>query len=712
MNILRHTIIAAALAAAMGLTAQNTSKLSPRSILKKTAPQTVLTAYINTDEGSLDREALEKLGVKITMLADGMATARIPADKLADVAATKGVEYVQTGTEVNYMLDKARAEAGADKVAQGTGLAQSYTGKGVVIGVVDAGFDYLHSDFYDANGQLRIKRVWEQSPTPTGSYHSPEKFGYGIELSTKEEIERAAGDITNNSHGTHVTGIAAGSDNFMEGAYKGVAPEADIVLVSMGATSNDNVNLTNAIAYIFDYAEAENKPCVVNLSLGNHAGPHDGTSTFDVLAGKLAGPGRLIVGSAGNHRADKFHLSRTFKGTDDEPLATFIDFKSTLSTSNVGGDIEIWGDEGTEFEVSLGAYSVFNKKESSSVTVSSAITEPQTVSISGYMSGSLTVAAERSPLNGKTHMVISSSLTNIRNNYHLSLKVIPKTAGHIDVWADNIKVGLTNNGTEGYSEPSETESTICEIGGTAPRILSVGAYTTRNEYTILGETTSRTLNEQLGAISSFSSYGPTADGRIKPEVTAPGCFIVSAVSANDASGTLIYAQANEGNGRYYMYGYMQGTSMAAPFVTGVVATWLEACPSLSPEQLKNIVKETARKDNATGTLPEMGDNSWGFGKIDAYEGLKKCMELQASGIEQTTRPFEGSVTMDGNCITIRTVPSASRIATDIYSVKGERVKGGIAHSEVVSIDISTLPTGVYILKISTDEGIRSLKFAK
>ncbi|MGN1375043.1 MAG: S8 family serine peptidase [Prevotella sp.] len=195
-------------------------------------------------------------------------------------------------------------------------------------------------------------------------------------------------------------------------------------------------------------------------------------------------------------------------------------------------------------------------------------------------------------------------------------------------------------------------------------------------------------------------------------MAAPGCFIISAVSSNDASGSLIYAQAKEDEGKYHMYGYMQGTSMAAPFVTGTVATWLQACPTLSPEQLKKIVKETARRDDMTGVLPENGDNSWGFGKIDAYEGLKKCIELQASGIESTTRPFDGSVTMEGNRIIIKAASPASHIATDIYSAKGELIRSGVSHAETVSLDTSSLANGIYILKISTGEGVRALKFAK
>lgn len=670
----------------------------------------MLTAYLTTTADA-DWEALRELGVDVTLMLDGTATARIPEARLAEVAAVRGVIYVQAAAPVSQMLDVARPEAGADKAAAGTGLAQTYTGRGVVVGIVDAGFDYTHAAFRDADGRLRISRVWEQSSTATGNYHAPEKYGYGIELASAADIENAGGDIRNNSHGTHVTGIAAGSDSYMDGAWTGVAPEADIVLVSMGETSRDNVNLTNAISYIFDYADAEGKPCVVNLSLGNHAGPHDGTSTFDVIADRLQGPGRLIVGSAGNHRSDRFHVMRTFGSAGDEPLRTFVDFKTSVSASSAGGDIEIWGSEGAEFEVTLSAYSLSNKNDVETVVVYPSGEAVQSVSLGRNLVGTVTVASEVSPLNGKPHVMLTSALTAIRSKYALVITVTPKSSGQVDVWADNLKVGLTSNDIEGFSGPAG-ESTICEIGGTAQRILSVGAYTTRNEYTILGETTARTLNEQPDAISSFSSCGPTADGRLKPEVTAPGCYIISAVSQNDASGTLVLAQSHNDGMRDYQYGYMQGTSMAAPFVTGTVALWLQACPTLTPEQLKDVVKATARQDARTGVIGEAGDNSWGYGKIDVYEGLRECIELVAAGIETANAPFDGMLTMEGGCIRLVRASSNGSVVASVYAADGSLRSTVTVSGTDSRIDVSTLPAGVYILKIAAGGTTRAVKFSR
>ena len=71
-------------------------------------------------------------------------------------------------------------------------------------------------------------------------------------------------------------GTAAGADK--SSSFYGMAPDADIVFVSF---AEENTNIADAIKYIFDYADKVSKPCVINMSLGSHYGPHDGTSYLD-----------------------------------------------------------------------------------------------------------------------------------------------------------------------------------------------------------------------------------------------------------------------------------------------------------------------------------------------------------------------------------------------------------------------------------------------
>lgn len=670
------------------------------------AASSQLSAYVTIDPA---RTSWQQLGVTPIAENAGTATVRLTLDALQRLAKQQGVEYIQITSGATQMLNLARQEAGTDLLHKGTDLPKAYTGEGVVVGVVDAGFDYMHAAFRrPADGALRIKRVWEQGATTLDGASAPAKYGYGIELNTPELIEKAQGDSDSNSHGTHVAAIAAGSDAYKDGAYVGNAPDADIVLVALDLNASTNADISNAVQYIFDYADEVGKPCVVNLSLGNQDGPHDGTSTFDTMTDAMQGPGRLIVGAAGNHRTDAFHIDHTFAAADAAPLRTFVKYKVAPSNSVSGGTIEIWGEKGVEFTVDIAAYSTFNKKDARSTTVYPAegVTD---VDFGKYATGTWKVASEVSPLNGKPHVVLTSALTSIRNNYAIALTVTPKTAGRVNIWSDNTYLALESRDIEGFSAPDAASSTLCEIGGTGKRILTVGSYTTRNEYTTNGGQQA-TLQETVGDLSSFSSYGPTVDGRMKPNITAPGCFIISAVSNNDASGNLMYAEYNENFGRYNQYGYMQGTSMASPFVAGIVATWLQAYPQLTPEQLHEIVQNTARKDSFTATAP---DSNWGYGKINALDGLRQCIEKQETGCVSVAMPFDGTVRIaDGNIVlgfardTQATLGITSMTGSTLFSKQlGKRSAG-----ETLSVAVPQLPKGVYLLSVKTPTATKTFKF--
>jgi subtilisin family serine protease len=100
-------------------------------------------------------------------------------------------------------------------------------------------------------------------------------------------------------------------------------------------------------------------------------------------------------------------------------------------------------------------------------------------------------------------------------------------------------------------------------------------------------------------IASFSSRGPTADGRIKPEVCAVGVDVTS-------------ADANTGNG----YVPHSGTSMSTPHVAGVAALMLEYNPNLAPLEVREILMDTAVDRGRAGP-----DNDYGWGVVDAISAL-------------------------------------------------------------------------------------------
>lgn len=106
-----------------------------------------------------------------------------------------------------------------------------------------------------------------------------------------------------------------------------------------------------------------------------------------------------------------------------------------------------------------------------------------------------------------------------------------------------------------------------------------------------------------GTLAYFSSTGPTNDGRIKPDVVAPGVSIYSAVTPGPSS-----------------YGYSQGTSASTPITAGVIALLLSARPDLTPIQIRSILRNTSDRVEIA-RFPEHPNNFVGWGRINAFNAL-------------------------------------------------------------------------------------------
>lgn len=675
------------------------NSLKHRTTRHSTADAT-LRAYLLVDS-AFQRSALAELGIHVNVDLVDMLTTDVPLHSIEQLSILPGVKYVQLAEPVKPQMDKVRLATGAESLHQGEGLSGSFTGKGVVIGVIDAGFDYTHPNFYTSDGKaLRIQRVWEQDyakGTP------PDGFRYGAEFSTSEAILKASGDMPTNSHGTHVTGIAAGA--YSGNDWYGVAPDAELVLVSMSSDSAytaDNVNVSDAIAYIFNYADSVNKPCVINMSLGSQIGPHDGTSFFDQMANRLQGKGRLLVGSVGNFGKEKIHVSRTFASAQDEPLKTFVDFTEKPDAKSADAKIDIWGEVGMDYDVQLVVYNYKNGQiAQTSEKISAVNSNSYVFELTSNSKGSIAVTTELNPLNNKPHALLNLSVKSLRNGYAVGLIISPRSSGTVHAWADNTHVKFTHHQVDGWND-GDTQHTLGEIGGTAEGILSVGAYTTRNTYTELNSATEKTTGEILEQISSFSATGPTVDGRMKPDIAAPGSFIISSMSSHYAalsSHPLTgYVSWNESS---YPYGYMQGTSMAAPVVTGIMATWLQACPDLSISDVRDVLKNTARTDEYVIQTSNVAD-VWGYGKVDALKGIQHI--LSSTGIEKVNSADAYKIEFSGNNLKLKVCePSVSSMFVNIYTMNGVLAHSKALHSlqqgEECFISLAHLPKGVYAAQI-------------
>lgn len=670
----------------------------------------VISAFVHLRDG-YDPNALKKYGVKVRTIIGNILTADIPFDVLGEVEALDGVKYIEMGSPIKPRLDKARKDICVDDVQNGLSLPEEFRGKGVVIGVVDNGFEFGHPDFYTRDkSELRIRRVWDQNAVGT----PPEGFGYGCEYTTSGAILARGSDSDASTHGTHVLGIAAGADNSDSKNMYGVATDADIVLVALnsnGMVNGDNTAVIDGVKYIFDYAKSVNKPCVVNLSLGSYLGPRDGSSTFDLLIDEMVGPGRIVVGAAGNDGDSKCHVGKTFSGDErQDTLATFLDFKYTYPQSGIA---EVWCDKGMNIKFVPFVYNANNKtikKVYEPAVFNEAQCENRSYNFAldkDSVSGSLSVEGEVNPLNGKIHLMLDFGYLN-SPNYYRGVYIISSDKGTVNMWTENATSQFSSYNIDGFTDGNDA-MTIGEIGGTGKRILSVGAYVTSDHWLQYG--IPYYTDEKVNALASFSSHGPTVDGRLKPEITAPGTYIISALSNYYAGDKKKYCSVNW-NGNKYDYGYMQGTSMAAPFITGVMAMWLQAYPELTPEKALEIIQKTSRHDSFTGEI--IPTNDWGYGKIDAYEGIKECISY-ASGIEPDAMVNPHMIIRDGNSLRVVIGHADDNMHLQLYSLQGACVLAKnvskVDAGEEISLNIGHISSGIYLFKIfgvNTKETVKKI----
>lgn len=648
---------------------------------------------------------LSALGIQVLPeISSGYATAVVPMDKLAEAAKIPGIEYIERGGEPKLRMRYARAKAQIDQMHKDAWnmVGKGYTGKGVVVGIIDTGLEFTHVNFRDADGNLRIKRVWKQGGTGGAA---PQKFGYGVEYNTADQIKAAVYDTPSQTHGTHVTGIAAGSERTTN--LYGVASDADIVFVSFGES---NADIANAIRYIFDYADEVEKPCVINMSLGSHQGPHDGTSALDRVIDSMVGPGRIIVGACGNEGQNKLHINKKFSGTD-LTLKTMLAFP----TGSKYNEIDIWNRAGKSFTVQ--GVVVDNLKGK----VLAKTDEHKASDTEGYALKSF--YADDTGIEG--YMIITSSLDPDTKCYNALVKVQCDQAadsrklGLIIKGEDGDEINLWSVGTNDFINASKagwtagsTSGTMGEIGGTAKRIISVGSFNSSNIATPWWDPENAyQLAITTDIMSDFSSEGPTADGRMKPEISAPGMLVMSSVNTINITPDQVYGpRVQDTDGKYYYYDADAGTSMASPMVAGTIAAWMEAYPELTPEDALVGLREGAITDSHTGTCP---NNKAGYGKLGAYYGLMALQEYYASN-DKVINNIDSE-------LKIWAIPSTGTIYTSLagvdepltltlYTIAGSKVASYTAAANG-SINVSGMPHGIYVATATCSDRTARVKLA-
>ena len=491
----------------------------------------------------------------------------------------RSASKIQTKKEKRHLLKRATKEIGLRTSLTGDRVVPE-TGKGVLVGIIDSGFDLKHPMFYDKDGNLRVKKLLDQTKDDS--------------VYTKSELEAAWEGNSNpdgpggddDGHGTHVATIAGGS-KFR--GHEGVAPEAEFLLVKTNMIDTDE-----AAAWIF--AEAGNKPCVINMSLGHHFGGHDGSDMEEQLHEELVGPGKIIVVAAGNERQDNIHIGGRFVPEQEETIPFDVANQGSLEAPFAA--LIFWYDSCDEFDFELltpTGQSLKVPGPGSTQNYSNSKVDVDLGHASGAGSGGI-----YSKVQVELHFSSAGVSRAARSNWKIKARCKSAEIGRLDGWFHNSGFGEFKN--HDFIETSRTLG----MPATGRSCVAVASHVSLNEWKS-DEGDQSDTDVLVGRTSPFSSKGPTRDGRQKPDISAPGQYLVAGLAGDSDSATyterVIVAKK---------LAAFEGTSMAAPIVAGVVALMLEKDKNLTPEDVVEQLRDNAVVDDHTGVT---WSPIYGFGKL-------------------------------------------------------------------------------------------------
>ena len=520
-----------------------------------------------------------------------------------------------------------------ETLANMNGLERTYTGRGVLVGIIDTGIEYNHLNFRDPlTGETRLQaavlyRQEEGEPDQVREYYDDPLL-----------IDTLTTDTRLNSHGTHTAGIAAGS--YSELGLQGMSPEAGLMLC--GTVSLNDDRLIDAMALTFAKADELGVPCVINLSIGNPVDWKDGLTPFCLACDSLTdggnAPGRIIVVSAGNDGAKDFTTDHVF--ADDEPVFALL--QPTIAkgqTAYLNPNVDVYCSDSLSLSLDFVLFD----------TLTHAIID---CPFEQHLLDTLEISHH-----GRRHLCLDADTCLMGNypNQLLAARFVGQPGSEMTAYYINnmsvdfaILTGPDRRWLRG--SPDHSISDLC----CSDAVLSVGAYSAVDTVVNIFERPVAALAPQ-GQVCSFSSYGETWQGVAKPDVICPGASVISSFSSYWEEKIKYYYTSGryldspmmkvvtpqpddepwyrpDEPGRTYYWIHSVGTSQSSPVMAGIIALWLEACPTLSVRDVRNILQRTSHFDHFCLTAPSSVMQA-GSGKADALGGLKEVLS-QEQGILQ------------------------------------------------------------------------------
>jgi subtilisin family serine protease len=520
--------------------------------------------------------------VRVVSRFEQVLTARIRREDIITARRSPGVVSLKASGPVQMPkplegaeFDDALREA-IDEEADGESMptgAHLYRGpedgRGVVVGICDWGFDFTHANFRNPDGTTRLLCLWDQRGT--GDPLAPAPYNYGRLLSQSainaalSDLDPCAslgyypssGDPTNTgAHGTHVADILAGNRR-EPGSEVGLASGADIVFVHLAAPHlqeadnlGDSVGLLEGLDFIRQ--QAAGRPCVLHLSAGKTGGPHRGDTLLErAVDAMLKQTGIILVQSVGNYAHTNMHAHARI-GPDQRHVLDWL----TPRNDRTPNELEIWYSGHDVFDVTLIAPDGRN--------FSAALGSRSQIRDGNVLWGNLYHRLHE-PNSGFNHIVVYLYTAAPSGRWRVVLHGRDVVDGRLHAWIErDAGARYQSRFPRAQASSRYTTNTICN----SFRAIAVGAY-------------DATLPDRPP--TRFSSRGPTADGRQKPEIAAPG-FKIRAARSMPRDGW-------QGEPRLCV---KSGTSMAAPWVSGTVALMMAAAGRpLSVHEIRRALIGTA-----------------------------------------------------------------------------------------------------------------------
>lgn len=497
--------------------------------------------------GSLD--GIRELGIRVDEMRNEYAILTVPEHLIDEVSRFPQIEYIEKPKRLFFAIARAKAASCINPLQE---PPRNLTGRGVLVAVLDSGIDYYHEDFRNPDGTTRIAALWDQM---LDRVFSPEEINKALESGSRREARALVPSSDAGGHGTAVAGIAAGNGREESGAYRGVACEAELLVVKLGTAMADGFPRTTELMRAVDFAVTTaadlGKPLVINISFGNTYGSHDGTSLLETFLDDIGNYGRttIVVGS-GNEGAAAGHASGRLRTSVTEQV------ELAVAPYETGISVQLWKSYPDEFTIRLRTPS-------------------------GELLGPLqsTLGPQRFVYRNTQILVYYGKPNPYSQAQEIYFDFIP-SAGYIDsgIWSfvlepvrivtGNYDLWLPSSGALNASTAflSPAPDTTLTIPSTAAKVITVGAY-----------------NSNYQSYADFSGRGFTrVTNQVKPDLVAPGVGIMAARS---------------GGG----YEAVTGTSFAAPVVAGSAALMMQwgmidgNDPFLYGEKVKAYLRRGARQ---------------------------------------------------------------------------------------------------------------------